>query len=61
LRTTQSGLTQERETIMAILMRIGWALYTALSMFWEILWPIILGFTLSGIVQARYRCDERLK
>ena len=24
----------------------------AFSMFWEILWPLILGFTLSGIVQA---------
>src|SRR5207245_2526713 len=27
-------------------------LFTSLSMFWEILWPLILGFTLSGIVQA---------
>lgn len=24
----------------------------AFSMFWEILWPLILGFTLSGVVQA---------
>src|SRR5947209_321652 len=24
----------------------------AFSMFWEILWPLILGFTLSGIIQA---------
>ena len=27
-------------------------LATAFSMFWEVLWPLILGFTLSGIVQA---------
>jgi uncharacterized membrane protein YraQ (UPF0718 family) len=28
------------------------ALGTALSMFWEVLWPLILGFALSGAVQA---------
>src|SRR5260370_27269779 len=37
---------------MVVLTSIGQALFTALSMFWEILWPLILGFTLSGIVQA---------
>ena len=37
---------------MQILTSIGQALFTSLSMFWEILWPLILGFTLSGIVQA---------
>ena len=37
---------------MQILNSIGQALYTSFSMFWEILWPLILGFTLSGIVQA---------
>jgi uncharacterized membrane protein YraQ (UPF0718 family) len=37
---------------MNILQSIGQALLTAFSMFWEILWPLILGFTLSGIVQA---------
>ncbi len=31
---------------------IGNALRTALDMFWEVLWPLILGFGLSGIVQA---------
>ncbi len=31
---------------------IGDALKTALDMFWEVLWPLILGFGLSGIVQA---------
>jgi uncharacterized membrane protein YraQ (UPF0718 family) len=28
------------------------ALYTAFSMGWEILWPLILGFALSGAIQA---------
>src|SRR2546429_4779067 len=37
---------------MAVLTSIGQALFMALSMFWEILWPLILGFTLSAIVQA---------
>jgi uncharacterized protein len=37
---------------MQIVTSIGQALFTAFSMFWEILWPLILGFTLSGIVQA---------
>jgi uncharacterized protein len=35
-----------------IINSIGQALFTSFSMFWEILWPLILGFTLSGIVQA---------
>ncbi len=37
---------------MQIVMSIGQALLTSFSMLWEILWPLILGFTLSGIVQA---------
>src|SRR5713101_833924 len=37
---------------MFIITAIGQALFTAFSMFWEILWPLILGFALSGIVQA---------
>jgi uncharacterized protein len=37
---------------MFIITAIGQALFTAFSMLWEILWPLILGFTLSGIVQA---------
>ena len=37
---------------MQILQSIGPALFTSFSMLWEILWPLILGFTLSGIVQA---------
>src|SRR5256714_1700517 len=42
----------ERRTAMQIVQSIGQALFTSFSMFWEILWPLILGFTLSGIVQA---------
>src|SRR5438876_756289 len=30
----------------------GHALYMALAMFWEILWALILGFFISGVVQA---------
>jgi uncharacterized membrane protein YraQ (UPF0718 family) len=37
---------------LQVLNSIGQALYTSFSMFWEILWPLILGFTLSAIVQA---------
>src|SRR5579862_8823399 len=37
---------------MQIINSIGQALFTSFSMFWEILWPLVLGFTLSGIVQA---------
>jgi uncharacterized membrane protein YraQ (UPF0718 family) len=28
------------------------ALTTAFAMFWQILWPRILGFTISGVIQA---------
>src|SRR6201987_2496673 len=31
---------------------LGHALWMAFAMFWEILWPLILGFGLSGLVQA---------
>jgi len=37
---------------MQIITSIGNALFTSFSMLWEILWSLILGFTLSGIVQA---------
>ena len=37
---------------MSLLTAIGEALYTAFSMLWEILWPLVLGFALSGIIQA---------
>src|SRR5438477_12754491 len=31
---------------------VGHALWMAFAMFWEILWPLIVGFTLSCVVQA---------
>src|ERR671922_1186086 len=37
---------------MSIMNSIAEALFTSFGMLWEILWPLILGFTLSGIVQA---------
>src|SRR5437667_8527316 len=37
---------------MQIVNSIGQALFTSFSMFWEILWPLILGFTLSDPVDA---------
>ena len=37
---------------MNVLTAIGDALRTAFAMFWEILWPLVLGFALSGVVQA---------
>lgn len=37
---------------MSIVTAIGHALWMAFAMFWEILWPLILGFGLSGAVQA---------
>lgn len=37
---------------MQIIQSIGEALWMAFSMLWEILWPLILGFALSGVVQA---------
>lgn len=37
---------------MTIVQSIAQALFMSFSMLWEILWPLILGFALSGIVQA---------
>jgi uncharacterized protein len=37
---------------MKLFETIQQALFMSFSMFWEVLWPLILGFTLSGIVQA---------
>jgi uncharacterized membrane protein YraQ (UPF0718 family) len=36
----------------AVLSGLGHALSLGFAMFWEILWALILGFTLSGVVQA---------
>jgi uncharacterized protein len=35
-----------------LIVALGHALWMAFAMFWEILWPLILGFGLSGVVQA---------
>jgi hypothetical protein len=40
---------------MFVLRAIGDALAAAGSMGWEILWPLVLGFTLSGVIQAVVR------
>src|SRR5438067_5978059 len=37
---------------MDLLSALGDALRTAFEMLWEILWPLMLGFALSGVVQA---------
>src|SRR5213596_655487 len=37
---------------MNLIAPLGHALWMAFAMFWEILWPLILGFGLSGAVQA---------
>src|SRR4029077_17336276 len=37
---------------MDIVAALGHALWMAFAMFWEILWPLILGFGLSATVQA---------
>jgi uncharacterized protein len=37
---------------MTLIVALGHALWMAFAMFWEILWPLILGFGLSGVVQA---------
>jgi len=43
---------------MFILAAIGKALAMAGSMGWEILWPLVLGFALSAIIQAVVRKDK---
>src|SRR2546421_11503225 len=40
---------------------LGHALWMAFAMFWEILWPLILGFGLSGAVQAIVSKSEMTK
>jgi uncharacterized membrane protein YraQ (UPF0718 family) len=39
-------------TMTHLITALGHALWMAFAMFWEILWPLILGFGLSGVVQA---------
>jgi uncharacterized protein len=52
------------ETFIAL---IGKSLFTSLTMFWEVFWPLALGFMLSAVIQAvvskeaiarRLGCDE---
>src|SRR5437868_5522961 len=47
-----SGRNREAAGQMSVIVAIEHALWMALAMFWEILWPLILGFGLSGVVQA---------
>src|SRR5712671_5088448 len=44
-----------------LFVQIGHALWMAFAMFWEILWPLILGFGLSGVVQAVVSKSEMTK
>jgi len=37
---------------MSIVVAVGHALGVAFSMFWEVLWPLALGFVLSAVVQS---------
>ena len=46
---------------MNILQEVGNALAMAGSMGWQILWPLVLGFTLSGVIQAVVRKDSIAK
>ena len=46
---------------MFVINAVGDALVAAGSMGWQILWPLILGFTLSGIIQAVVRTDQITK
>src|SRR5260221_3444198 len=37
---------------MQIIDSLGQALFMAWGMWWEVFWPLVLGFALSGVVQA---------
>jgi uncharacterized membrane protein YraQ (UPF0718 family) len=43
---------------MSLVQEIGDALTMAAAMGWEILWPLVLGFALSGVVQAVVRREH---
>ena len=46
-------MRQRGDTILdTLLFGLGQALKDAFDMFWEVLWPLVLGFALSAIVQA---------
>jgi hypothetical protein len=46
---------------MEIVTAVGHALWMAFAMFWEILWPLVLGFGLSAAVQAVVSKSEMTK
>jgi len=46
---------------MDIVPALGHALWMAFAMLWEILWPLILGFGLSAVVQAVVSKSEMIK
>ncbi|PYL27878.1 MAG: hypothetical protein DMF45_10890 [Verrucomicrobia bacterium] len=46
---------------MTLIVALGHALWMVFAMFWEILWPLILGFGLSGVVQAVVSKSEMTK
>ena len=46
---------------MDIVIALGHALWMAFAMLWEILWPLILGFGLSAVVQAVVSKSEMTK
>ena len=37
---------------MAVIAIIGQALLTAIGMVWEVMWSLVLGFLVSGVIQA---------
>ncbi|MEO8029955.1 MAG: permease [Gemmatimonadota bacterium] len=43
---------------MNIILAVTHALAMSFAMFWQILWPLILGFTISGVVQAVVRKER---
>src|SRR5207245_6284309 len=47
--------------ITNLIAALGHALWMAFAMFWEILWPLILGFGLFGAVQAVVSKSEMTK
>ncbi|MCY1695276.1 permease [Curtobacterium sp. SL109] len=51
----------KKQVYMFVINAVGDAVVAAGSMGWEILWPLILGFTLSGIIQAVVRTDQITK
>jgi uncharacterized protein len=51
-RSVDRSHREVAEKMTTLLTGLSHALWMAFAMFWEILWPLILGFGLSGLVQA---------